>query len=118
DDKRGGAHPVDAVVMPLVVDVQGPVDNNQSDEPDRNVDVEDSAPPGDAEDALLTGTETAESRSADAGRRGGGQTVALVVRARARSDQATHDRQCQGEQAAGADALECAEGSEHVHALG
>ena len=106
DDQRGGAEPVDAVVAPLLVNVQGAVDDHQRDEPDGDVDVEDPAPSGDAEDALLTGEETANDRTQHA--RGGedGHEVALVARALAGRDQVAEDGQRQGEQAARTDAPE------------
>ena len=117
DDQRRGAHPVDAVVAPLMVNVQGAVDDDQRDEPDRDVDVEDPAPPGDAEDALLTGEEAADDRTEHARRGEDGHEVALVTGPFARRDQVADDRQRQREQAAGTEPLKGAERGQHVHAL-
>jgi len=92
-----------------VADLQHLGHDDQRDKADRHVDVEDPAPTGDAEERLLTGEEATYDRSEDGRRTEDGEEVALVARTLAGADEVTDDREREGEQTAGADALDRAE---------
>ena len=115
DDERESTREVDPVLAAGVRQVQRADDEQERRQPDRHVDEEDPAPAGDAEDRVGAGEETAEHRAEDARGAEDGQEVALVLGALARRHDVTDDRQRQGEQASGADALEGACGGELVH---
>ena len=95
--------------------VQGLGHDGQRGDPDRHVDEEDPAPAVDAEDGLLPGEEAADDRAEH--RRGAehGQEVALVLGALTGRHDVADDRQRQGEQTAGAEALHGAERREAEH---
>ena len=115
DDQRGGALPVDAVVAALMRDAQDPVHDHERDQPDRHVHVEDPAPATNAEDRVLPRQEPADNRPEHAGRREHGHEVAHVAGTVLWRHDVGEDRECEGEQPAGAESLERAERGEHVH---
>ena len=74
--------------------------------------------PVDAEDGLLAGEEAADDRAEHARGAEDGEEVALVLGALPRRHDVADDRQREREQAAGAEALDGAEGGELPHRLG
>ena len=85
-----------------------PLDDDERDDPDRDVDVEDPVP------ADLLGQEAADERADDERDAEDGTEQALVLAALLRGEQVADDRQRDREQRTGADALDAAEEDEHA----
>jgi hypothetical protein len=94
------------------------VTSDERDDPDRHVDQEDPAPAGDAEDRVLAGEEAADDRAQDRGRAEDGEEVALVLGALSGRNDVADDREGEGEQATGPEALDRAEEGELLHRVG
>ncbi len=102
----------------MVRQTQHPVDHHQRNEPDRDVHVEDPAPPADPEDVVLPRQEAAHHRPEHARRGEDRHEVAHVARAFLRRHDVGQDGQRQREQPARAEPLERTERGEHVHRRG
>ena len=90
---------------------QQPLDDDQRDDPDRDVDVEDPVP------AQVLGQPAADERTGHERDPEDRTEQALVLAAFLGREQVTDDRQRDREQRAGADALDASEQDEHAHVL-
>ena len=90
---------------------QQPLDHDQRDDPDRDVDVEDPVP------ADVLGQEAADERAGHERDAEHGPEQALVLAALLRGEQVADDRERDREQRTGADALDASEQDQHRHVL-
>ena len=90
---------------------QQPLDDDQRDDPDRDVDVEDPVP------AQVLGQPAADERAGDERDAEHGPEEALVLAALLRGEQVADDRERDREQRACADALDASEQDQHAHVL-
>ena len=90
---------------------QQPLDHEQRDDADRDVDVEDPVP------AQVLGQPAADERAGDEGDAEHGPEQALVLAPLLGREHVSDDRERDREQRTGADALDASEEDEHPHVL-